>query len=105
MSQWHRVGRCSDFHPGVIRAVSIKGAEIAVVQLDGVFFAFSNFCTHEAVAFTAGYGLVRGRAVLCMMHSSWFDIETGEVLSGPAADDLTVYAVRIEGEEVLVQAD
>jgi 3-phenylpropionate/trans-cinnamate dioxygenase ferredoxin subunit len=85
-----------------MRAVEVDGASIAVVRIDDRFYAFSNLCTHEAVTFTAGYGVVRHNSVLCMMHSSWFDIETGEALGGPAADPLTVYSVRVEGDEVLV---
>ena len=86
-----------------MRAVDAGGLDIAVVRLDERFYAFSNFCTHEAVTFTAGYGVVREGAVLCMMHSSWFDIETGDVLSGPAQDPLTMFPVRVEGDDVFVQ--
>jgi nitrite reductase/ring-hydroxylating ferredoxin subunit len=76
---WVKAGRVSDFEPGALRPVDAEGRDIAVVLLDGHFYAFSNFCTHEAVTFTSGYGVVRDSAVLCMMHGSWFDIETGEV--------------------------
>jgi 3-phenylpropionate/trans-cinnamate dioxygenase ferredoxin subunit len=100
---WVRAGRVSDFEPGALHPVDAESRDIAVVLLDGRFYAFSNFCTHEAVTFTSGYGVVRDRAVLCMMHSSWFDIETGEVLSGPAQDPLTVYPVRVEDDDLLVE--
>jgi 3-phenylpropionate/trans-cinnamate dioxygenase ferredoxin component len=104
VGHWVKAGSVYDFEPGALRAVSVGGEDVAVVQVDGRFYAFSNFCTHEAVTFTAGYGFVRDGAVACMMHSSWFDLETGEVLAGPAADDLTVYPVRVEDGQVFVES-
>ena len=98
------VGKVADFAPGVMRPFRIGDLDVAVVNLDGAFHAFSNYCTHEAITFTSGYGLVSGRFVVCMMHSSVFDIATGDVISGPASDALETYPVHIEGEDVVVEA-
>ena len=98
------VGKVADFAPGVMRPFRIGELDIAVVSLNGTFHAFSNYCTHEAVTFTSGYGLVSDRFVVCMMHSSVFDIATGDVISGPASDALETYQVHIEGEDVVVEA-
>ena len=76
--------------------------DVAVVKLGDAFFAFSDFCTHEAITLTGAYGHVARDFVVCMMHSSWFDIETGEVLSGPAPDPLEIFEVRVEGNNVFV---
>jgi nitrite reductase/ring-hydroxylating ferredoxin subunit len=97
------VGKVADFAPGVMRPFRIGDLDIAVVNLAGTFHAFSNYCTHEAITFTSGYGLVSDKFVVCMMHSSVFDIGTGEVISGPASDDLDTYGVHIEGENVFVE--
>lgn len=98
----HAVGNVSDFTPGVMHPVEVDGWSIAVLRLDDRFYAFDNFCTHEGVTFTSGYGVVAKNRVVCMLHSSAFDIATGEVLTGPAPDPLKTYEVRTQGNEVLV---
>ena len=98
-------GKISDFPPGAMQARQIGGKDIAILRWEGSFYAFSNFCTHEAVTLTSGYGAVRDGCVICMMHGSVFDVATGEALAGPAAEDLTTYAVHIEGDDVLVSVD
>jgi 3-phenylpropionate/trans-cinnamate dioxygenase ferredoxin subunit len=40
--------------------------------------------------------------VECPLHGSVFSAESGEVLSPPADQPLTVYSVRVEGNDVLV---
>ena len=103
MATVENVGKVADFDPGVMRPFRIDDQDIAVVNLGGTFHAFSNYCTHEAVTFTSGYGLVSDSFVVCMMHSSIFDVATGDVVSGPASDALTKYGVRIDGDDVLVE--
>jgi 3-phenylpropionate/trans-cinnamate dioxygenase ferredoxin subunit len=96
-------GSVADFAPGVIRAVDANGRPIAVVRVDERFYAFDNFCTHEGVTFTSGYGVLAKNRIVCMLHSSAFDVETGEPLAGPAPEPLQTYAVTVRGDEVFVE--
>ena len=41
--------------------------------------------------------------VQCPWHGSQFDVETGEVKSGPAADPIATYPVRTLGGRVLLE--
>jgi 3-phenylpropionate/trans-cinnamate dioxygenase ferredoxin subunit len=102
MANFTKVGTVSDFPPGALRSCDVNGQDVAVVQVEGQFYAFANYCTHEGITLTAGYGSVRNKELVCMMHSSWFDIETGEVLSGPAPDPLEMFQVRVESNDVFV---
>jgi 3-phenylpropionate/trans-cinnamate dioxygenase ferredoxin component len=102
MPDYQRVGSIEEFQDGVMRPYRLGVRDIAVVKVGEHFYAFDNFCTHEAVAFTSGYGLVAKQRVICMLHSSAFDIDTGDVLAGPAPDPLQIYDVLIEGTDVLV---
>ena len=102
MPSQENIGRVSDFEPGVMRPFNINGRDIAVVSLGETFYAFDNFCTHEGVTFTSGYGVVAKNRVICMLHSSAFDVASGEVLAGPAPDPLMTYEVKTQDEAVVV---
>ena len=101
MTGFH-VGSVGDFPDGQMRAVEIDDRPIAVLRSGDRFYAFDNFCTHEGVTFTSGYGVVAKNRVVCMLHSSAFDVATGAVLAGPAPDALKTYEVVVEGDDVLV---
>ena len=100
MSDWTTVGPVEG-RPQ-LDAVLIGDLEIAVARLDdGSWVAFDNSCTHEDCPLAEGD--LEGDQIICHCHSSAFDVRTGEVLEGPAEDDLTVYPVRIENGELQVE--
>jgi 3-phenylpropionate/trans-cinnamate dioxygenase ferredoxin subunit len=101
-AEFIRVGVVEDFPPGAMVGVRVGGQDVAVCRVGAQFHAISDFCTHEAVAFTSGYGVVIDDKVVCMLHTSIFDVETGEVLGGPAEDSLSKFTVKIEGNDVLI---
>jgi nitrite reductase/ring-hydroxylating ferredoxin subunit len=99
------VGRLEDFPPETLVARKVGEVDVAVCNVDGRLHAFSNFCPHEAITLTSGYGVVFEGQVVCMMHTSVFDLESGEVLSGPAYGGLTKYRVKVENGAVYVAVD
>ena len=58
--------------------------------------AFSAVCTHQG-----GVLQPAGDSLRCTLHGSVFDAATGEVLNGPADEDLPAVGVRIEGDQVV----
>jgi nitrite reductase/ring-hydroxylating ferredoxin subunit/uncharacterized membrane protein len=83
-----------------IRA-DVGGTVIAVVKLDGKFYAFQEFCTHRFGPLSEGE-LSNGH-VQCPWHRSCFDVRTGKVLHGPAKVDLKTYPVRVENGKVVIE--
>jgi nitrite reductase/ring-hydroxylating ferredoxin subunit len=81
-----------------MRAFDVGGEEIAVACVDGSFYAFSNFCTHQREYLTDGF--IIDRQIICGFHEATYDIESGAVLYGPAYDPLPMFPVRVEGEDV-----
>jgi 3-phenylpropionate/trans-cinnamate dioxygenase ferredoxin component len=101
MAEFHRVGSVSDFTEGLVRVFPVEGVQVAVVSQEGEFYAFSGRCPHAGYLFN--YTRVRpGDQILCSSHLAWFELKTGKVLSGPTDQDLSLYEVRVEGEDVLV---
>ena len=95
------VGKVSDFADKAIKMFKIDGREIAVVQVDGRFFAFSNYCSHAWAPLN--YGWIEGREVVCASHGARFDLESGESPGGRGYYPIPVYRSRVEGEDVQVE--
>lgn len=104
MADFHRVGKVSEFHDGLVRVFPVEGVDIGVVVKDGTFYAFAGRCPHAD--YVMNYTRIRdGNRILCSSHFAWFDLETGKVLSGPTEEDLAQYPIKVEGEDVLVSPE
>lgn len=96
-----------EISPGAMKKVTLQGKDILLVNLEGIFFALSNTCTHM------GGSLVKGRLegdiVRCPRHGSGFNVKTGKLevrpkilfIKGRAAD-IETYSIKIKGDEVWV---
>ena len=76
------------------------GYEIAVANVDGNFYALSDICTHRRCSLSEGE--LDGKTLECICHGSRFDVSTGDVLRGPANRSVQVYAVRVQGDALVV---
>jgi nitrite reductase/ring-hydroxylating ferredoxin subunit len=66
-----------------------------VYNVDGIFFATQNACTHQQGPLNEG--TLEDCIVECPWHGSRFDVRTGEVVQGPAKEPLRTYRVIIDG--------
>lgn len=103
MSDWVPVAPASEFPPGTHRVVDVDGAQVAVFNLDGEYFAIEDVCTHDGGILTGGP--VDGDQVVCPRHGARFSIRTGEALTAPAFEPVASLPVRIEDGVVQVRDD
>jgi len=95
-------GKVSDISDGKIHKVSIDGRDIAVVSLEGEYFAFDETCTHAGAGLSEGK--IDGCKVVCGWHGAEFDCKTGKLEKFPAKiRDLQAYGVTVESDDVLVE--
>jgi 3-phenylpropionate/trans-cinnamate dioxygenase ferredoxin subunit len=81
--------------------VRIDGRPLSVVRAeDGSLHAIDDICTHANVSLSEGE--VEDTTIECWLHGSRFDLLTGEPTGLPATVPVGVYAVTIEGDDVLV---
>ena len=100
---WVRVAAKGDLAEGKVLGVRIGDKEIAVYHLPGGDFrATDNVCTHEYALLSEGW--IENGCIECPLHAAQFDIKTGKALSAPAEEDLEVYGVKVEGDDILVNA-
>ena len=74
MAEFQTVTKTSDVPPGQMKVVNLGGEEIAIANVDGIYFAFGNFCPHEGGPL--GEGELEGTAVTCPWHFTVFDVTT-----------------------------
>ncbi len=94
-----RVASASEIPPGSAKVVVVLGHPVAVFNVDGSFHAVSNVCLHRGGPI--GEGTLDGPIVTCPLHGWEYDVRTGKNVSNPMAR-LRTYAVRIEGDDILV---
>lgn len=95
-----KAGRVDDVAAGTMKQVSIDGFDVLLVRLDDGFRAFNAHCTHYGAPLAEG--LLSDGRITCPWHHACFDARNGDLLEPPAFDALASYAVRIDGDEVVV---
>jgi nitrite reductase/ring-hydroxylating ferredoxin subunit len=82
-------------------SVTAKGARIAVANVQGVYYAFDDECTHEQCSLAEGD--LAGTTVTCMCHGAEFDVRSGAVLAPPAVVPIKVYRTRVDGDSLYIE--
>lgn len=100
MSEFIRVAKAAELAPGSVLRVDVAGKAIALYNLEGKYYATDDICTHAYASLAEGF--LDGATIECPLHGAQFSIKTGEALSPPASEPLATYAVRVEGEDILV---
>jgi 3-phenylpropionate/trans-cinnamate dioxygenase ferredoxin subunit len=64
------------------------------------WYAVDDECSHAAIPLSEGD--VEGCEIECWLHGSRFDLRTGKPTGPPASEPVTIYPVRVDGDDVLV---
>lgn len=102
MSNFVKVATVEEIPIGGSKLVEIGTTRVALFNLDGEFHAIEDVCTHDGGPLVEGE-VVNGCQVICPRHGARFDIRTGAALSFPAFEATNIYAVQIDGSDVLVE--
>lgn len=87
--------------PGQVKKVQVDGAEVAVYNVNGVFYATQEDCTH--VGGPLSEGELKENIITCPWHGSCFDVTNGAVHCGPATKPLTTYRVVVADGKICVE--
>jgi nitrite reductase/ring-hydroxylating ferredoxin subunit len=77
-----RIGRVADIPVGTGQVIEAGGKMLAVFNVDGVFYAIDNDCSHRGGPL--GEGDLDGNVVLCPWHAWRWDVTTGANVNNPA---------------------
>jgi 3-phenylpropionate/trans-cinnamate dioxygenase ferredoxin component len=100
MSDFVKVAELSDVDDGELMAVEVDGEPVCLANVGGSVYAFTDNCTH--ISGPLNEGELDGEVLTCPWHGAQFNVCTGKVLRGPARQDIQTYAVRVEGDSILV---
>jgi 3-phenylpropionate/trans-cinnamate dioxygenase ferredoxin subunit len=98
--EYVKVARLGELSPGQKKLVFVGEDRVLLVNLQGDYYAVEETCPHAQALLSRGQ--VYDNEVMCPVHGSAFNLKTGAAITPPAVDDLAVYSVRIEGEDILV---
>ncbi|HET9785740.1 MAG TPA: non-heme iron oxygenase ferredoxin subunit [Pyrinomonadaceae bacterium] len=87
------VGAINDLRPGECARFELPdGDELAVFNVNGEYYATSNFCPHRGAPLSEG--VLCGHVIECGLHGWQFDVCTGECLT--VSEKIKIYDVTIE---------
>ncbi len=98
-----KVSNVGDMKSGEIKRVELDGDAIAIINLNGEYYAISDTCSHEEASLSEGE--LEGNVITCPKHGSRFDVKTGRALSLPAMFPVKTYEVDVEGTDIKVGMD
>jgi len=103
MATWIKVATLADVPEGSTRLVEAGGEPVCLYNVGGTICATQDTCTHAQASLSDGF--MDGDLIECPLHQATFDVRTGKAMSPPATEDLRVYPVRVDGDEISVMAD
>ena len=103
------VCRTDDVEPGAARRVDVDGHRLAIVRIPSPtpgapddFYVLGDECSHEDYSLSEGDVWTDELEIECPKHGSTFDLRTGEPQTLPATKPVPVYAVRVDGDDLVV---
>jgi len=100
LKEFHRVATVNELSPDEMMAVEAEEERMLLINKEGAFYAIGEVCPHQEGPLSEGF--LEGEEVECPWHGSAFNIKTGEETAPPAIEGVSVYSVRVDGNDVLV---
>lgn len=104
-----KVTETSEIPLGQMKVVRLGEKEVVVANVNNIYYAMENSCTHMHGDLSKG--TLEGNILICPKHKAKFDVTNGKVVSGPKIPlihpkikDETIYSVKIEGKDILIQS-
>lgn len=102
MSTEVRVCAVDDVASGTSKRFDVDGHRLAIVHIDDSWYVVGDECSHEDFSLSEGEVWAEECEIECPKHGSTFSLATGEPQTLPATKPIPVYAVRVDGDDVLV---
>lgn len=95
------IAKINDLQNGQMQQIEVENTQILLSRINDQYYVNSAFCTHYGAPLVKG--VLCGERIVCPWHNACFNAIAGQQEEPPALDSLTHFALRVEGEQVLVQ--
>ena len=102
LTEWVTVAKVGDLDDNDMMMVTAGPEEILLAQVGGCYYAIDNWCTHAGGMLDQGILHTQNVEVECPLHEGYFHLETGAARVPPAEEDAISYAVKVEGDDILI---
>lgn len=92
----------ADVESGSSRRFDVDGHRLCVVHIGDSWYVVGDECSHQDYSLSEGEVWEEECEVECPKHGSTFDLRTGEAMTLPATQPIPTYAVRVDGDKVVV---
>jgi 3-phenylpropionate/trans-cinnamate dioxygenase ferredoxin subunit len=96
------VCKVRDVKPGRSRRFDVDSHRLCVVHIGDDWYVIGDECSHEDYSLSEGDVWEDECEIECPKHGSTFSLVTGEPQTLPATRPVPVYAVRVNGDDVVV---
>lgn len=91
----------SDVPEGEAIKIEAHDLELAVYNVENVFYVTNDLCTHGPGSLSEGY--LEGHVIECDFHGGCFDIRDGQIVAPPCIIPLKTYPVVDDPENVVIE--
>ncbi len=98
-----RVAGIADIPPGSMYYAEIEGLPIALANVAGTIYAFSDTCRHQGGSLSSG--VLINDTVTCPWHGWTYNVRTGKAIVPPISIRVPTYKVHVAGDDIFVTID
>ena len=104
---WTFVCAISELLPGEMKTAwdEVTSVPIVVFNLDGLYYALEDKCSHEDFELSAGGLDAEAGSIECVLHGARFDIRDGRALCAPAYSGVPKFPVKVEHDAIWTRDD
>ena len=95
------VAKTNELQNGQMQQIAVGDSQILLSKIEDKFYATGAFCSHYGAPLAKG--VLCGERIVCPWHNACYNAIAGQQEEPPGLDSLTHFAVRVEGENVLVE--
>ncbi len=90
---WIDAGPMTALADGQTLSIAVGRRLIAIARSGDEYFAIEDVCTHDGAELTGG--AIEGAEIICPRHGARFCLRTGEALSPPAYEPVSVFETKV----------
>lgn len=103
MADFVTIAKVGDVKKGQVKTLSVNGHHVALCNVEGMYFATQDLCTHDGGPL--GEGELIEYEIECPRHGGRFDVRSGEVTAMPPMFPIKTFPVRVQDDEIQVALD